>query len=164
MSSANKTQIGGTHYKVSHEHWDYTALALEGRYFEGNISKYVIRHRKKGDALNDLYKALHYIDKLMELTVEGVIKPLDHSFKYDIQEFIVANGLNSYEAFVVRRLAHWEGINQLNDVRGTIYLLVEHERERLQRMEAIKAGGLDWRSAMDAEAEDAGPGYSNQDR
>jgi hypothetical protein len=35
-------------------------------YFDGNALKYLTRYREKG-GLNDLYKAIHYIEKLIEI-------------------------------------------------------------------------------------------------
>jgi hypothetical protein len=65
-SQANQTQIGGDHYKAkSIQPWDFIAANQLG-YFEGNIVKYVSRWRDKG-GINDLKKARHYLDKLIEL-------------------------------------------------------------------------------------------------
>ena len=59
-------QVGGTHYKSKAiQPWDYIA-ANELGYFEGNIVKYVSRWKDKG-GLDDLRKARHYLDKLIEL-------------------------------------------------------------------------------------------------
>jgi hypothetical protein len=66
MTTANETQIGGDHYKEkSIQPWDFIAANQLG-YFEGNIVKYVSRWRDKG-GINDLKKARHYLDKLIEL-------------------------------------------------------------------------------------------------
>jgi hypothetical protein len=66
MTKANDTQIGGDHYKEkSIQPWDFIAANQLG-YFEGNIVKYVSRWKDKG-GLNDLKKARHYLDKLIEL-------------------------------------------------------------------------------------------------
>ena len=66
MENANRTQVGGTHYKSKAiQPWDYIA-ANELGYFEGNIVKYVSRWKDKG-GLDDLRKARHYLDKLIEL-------------------------------------------------------------------------------------------------
>lgn len=63
---ANGVQIGGTHYKnKSIQPWDYIAANNLG-YFEGNAIKYISRWRDKG-GVEDLKKAKHYIDKLIEL-------------------------------------------------------------------------------------------------
>jgi hypothetical protein len=65
MSKANETQIGGTHYRTPIQHWDYVIANGLG-YFEGQITKYVTRWRKK-NGLQDLYKARHFLDKLIEV-------------------------------------------------------------------------------------------------
>jgi hypothetical protein len=66
MSSANETQVAGSHYKTKQiQPWDYIA-ANELGYFEGNIVKYVSRWRDKG-GVDDLRKAQHYLQKLIEL-------------------------------------------------------------------------------------------------
>ena len=66
MENANQTQVGGTHYKSKAiQPWDYIAANDLG-YFEGNIVKYVSRWKDKG-GLDDLRKARHYLDKLIEL-------------------------------------------------------------------------------------------------
>lgn len=64
--SANQHQVGGEHYKSKAiQPWDFIASNGLG-YFEGNIIKYVSRHREKG-GVTDLEKARHYLDKLIEL-------------------------------------------------------------------------------------------------
>ena len=74
MSTSNNIQIGGTHYKAKPmQPWDYIAANNLG-YFEGNIVKYVSRWRDKG-GVDDLRKARHYLDKLIELEcADGVRK------------------------------------------------------------------------------------------
>ena len=65
MNYANKTQVGGTHYKTKIEHWDWVH-ANDLNYFEGQITKYVARARKK-NGMEDLKKARHFLDKYIEL-------------------------------------------------------------------------------------------------
>lgn len=63
---ANATQIGGGHYKkLKFETWDVIADWGLG-YFDGNAVKYLSRWRNKG-GVEDLRKARHYIDKLIEM-------------------------------------------------------------------------------------------------
>ena len=62
---ANDRQVSGSHYQTEIQPWDFI-IANGLNFLEGNIVKYVIRHKKKG-GLNDLYKAQHYIDKLIEV-------------------------------------------------------------------------------------------------
>lgn len=63
---ANDEQVGGGHYKSPIQHWDYV-LANELGYFEGQITRYVTRWRKK-NGLEDLLKAQHFLTKLIEVT------------------------------------------------------------------------------------------------
>lgn len=66
MVKANDRQIAGDHYKCKAiQPWDYIAANGLG-YFEGNIVKYLSRWRQKG-GVDDLKKARHYLDKLIEL-------------------------------------------------------------------------------------------------
>ena len=66
MTTANEIQVGGDHYKAKPiQPWDFIAANQLG-YFEGNIVKYVSRWKDKG-GINDLKKARHYLDKLIEL-------------------------------------------------------------------------------------------------
>jgi Protein of unknwon function (DUF3310) len=65
-SDANHHQVSGDHYRLKEiQPWDYIAANGLG-YFEGNVVKYVSRWREKG-GVEDLRKARHYIDKLIEL-------------------------------------------------------------------------------------------------
>ena len=65
--NANAIQHGGTHYKdKAVQPWDYIASNNLG-YFEGNIVKYVSRWKDK-NGVEDLKKAMHYLQKLIELT------------------------------------------------------------------------------------------------
>lgn len=62
--SANDTQVGGTHYKSAIQHWDYV-IANDLDYFQGQITKYVTRWKKK-NGLPDLLKAQHFLNKYIE--------------------------------------------------------------------------------------------------
>lgn len=72
--SANERQIGGNHYKKGgEEHWD-RQWRLYGRgYFVGCITKYVERYHEK-NGIQDLEKAKHFLDKLIELEGKGAGK------------------------------------------------------------------------------------------
>ena len=63
---ANEVQVGGDHYKKNAiQPWDYITSNQLG-YLEGNIVKYVSRWKDKGGR-QDLEKAKHYLDKLLEV-------------------------------------------------------------------------------------------------
>ena len=67
--SALDTQVGGSHYK------NFAIEPVEFcqknnlNYCESNIIKYVVRHRYKNKS-EDLEKARHYLDLLMEIEYE----------------------------------------------------------------------------------------------
>lgn len=69
MSSLD-TQIGGDHYKeLSIQPIEYI-LANKLGFCEGNVVKYITRYKSK-NGLEDLKKAKHYIDMLIENYSEG---------------------------------------------------------------------------------------------
>jgi hypothetical protein len=65
-NSALKTQEGGNHYK------EFAIQPIEFitqnkvPFIEGNVIKYVMRHRHKNKA-EDIKKAIHYLQLLLEL-------------------------------------------------------------------------------------------------
>ena len=64
---ANEEQIGGRHYMDKpFQPWDFIVGNKMG-YLEGNIIKYVSRYKEK-NGVEDLIKASHYLDKLIEVT------------------------------------------------------------------------------------------------
>ena len=68
LTGANNVQVAGTHYKQKPmQPWDYIAANNIG-FFEGNVIKYVTRWKDKG-GLEDLYKAKHYLEKLIEINL-----------------------------------------------------------------------------------------------
>lgn len=125
MTEANKRQVGGNHYrKMVLEHWDIVVLnSLD--YFQGNITKYVMRWRDKG-GIADLEKAKHYIEKYIEiekaradgelseellnatlkaLREEDADEPIDESLTTDPQE-------------IIRRSAIWDKDRDTKNVSG----------------------------------------------
>lgn len=64
-NKATDTQVGGTHYMdMAIQPVDYILTNNLG-FCEGNVIKYVSRWRKK-NGIEDLKKARHYIDILIE--------------------------------------------------------------------------------------------------
>lgn len=65
-----ETQIGGDYYKeLSIQPIEYI-LANKLGFCEGNVVKYITRYKSK-NGLEDLKKAKHYIDMLIENYSEG---------------------------------------------------------------------------------------------
>jgi hypothetical protein len=75
--SANDRQVGGQHYKKGGEqHWD-RIYRLYGRgYFVGCATKYLERYQDK-NGREDLEKAIHFIEKLLELEYPKKSSALD---------------------------------------------------------------------------------------
>lgn len=69
MSSLD-TQIGGDHYKELPIQPIEYILANKLGFCEGNVVKYITRYKSK-NGLEDLKKAKHYIDMLIENYSEG---------------------------------------------------------------------------------------------
>lgn len=70
MSEANQNQVGGDHYKgKAIQPWDFIVANGLG-FLEGNVIKYVARWKDK-NGIEDLKKARHYLDKLIEVASEG---------------------------------------------------------------------------------------------
>jgi Protein of unknwon function (DUF3310) len=63
--SANNKQIAGSHYKSKMECWDYI-LANDLGYLEGTAIKYITRWKKK-NGVEDILKAIHFLEKLVEV-------------------------------------------------------------------------------------------------
>tara|TARA_R110000744_G_scaffold11441_8_gene34674 strand:+ start:1486 stop:1842 length:357 start_codon:yes stop_codon:yes gene_type:complete len=60
-------QVGGQHYKdCSIQPVEYI-FQNDLDYFEGNVVKYITRHRKKGEGKRDVEKAIHYAQLILEL-------------------------------------------------------------------------------------------------
>ena len=68
-TKANDIQYGGSHYKSQViQPWDYIARN-KIPYLEGSAIKYISRWRDKG-GIEDLKKAIHFIEKVIELESE----------------------------------------------------------------------------------------------
>ncbi len=64
MSALDK-QEGGEHYKLPIQPVEFIT-ANKIPYIEGNVIKYVTRHRSKNGA-QDIQKAIHYLELLLDL-------------------------------------------------------------------------------------------------
>lgn len=91
--TANDKQINGDHYLGAIQTWDYI-VANDLGFLEGNIVKYVTRFRKK-NGVQDLLKAQHYLDKLIEVENERLRRASDRNDQHkQTAENIVAQPEN----------------------------------------------------------------------
>jgi hypothetical protein len=72
--SANDRQVGGDHYtNMAVEPWDVVAtwpIEQQIGFFRGNAVKYLLRVGSKDEPLQEIRKAAHYIEKLIEVLQE----------------------------------------------------------------------------------------------
>lgn len=71
VRTANAKQVGGDHYKkMGIQTWDVVdTWPLEQRigYYRGNALKYVMRIGAKDEEIQEAGKAVHYLEKLIEV-------------------------------------------------------------------------------------------------
>lgn len=122
MSDANDKQVGGDHYRSEFQHWDFVELNGIG-YLEGNATKYATRWRNK-NGRQDIEKALHYVDKLIELQRAGKRGPRGHASIGDCARFSEANDLSPTEDTIVLYLARWRTTDDLRQAKLAIMRLL----------------------------------------
>jgi hypothetical protein len=120
--SSNDKQVGGSHYKAEFQHWDW-ALALNLPYITGNITKYIYRWRKK-NGLQDLQKALHYLEKQLE---EETIH--QDEMRALTCNFLQSNAVGEQEQAIVRCLVdfHLGKYDYLKVAHGILTQLIEDQ-------------------------------------
>ncbi len=139
-SNANSRQVGGQHYQSEVQHWDYVAASgLD--YFQGQITKYVYRWRKK-NGIEDLKKAMHFLEKYLEVRMSYPRRSFCDcsSCKENLDTFISANRVPLDEAYIIRSVDMGHPENLLS------------AKLKLQCLIA------------DTEASEPSAGYVNQDR
>lgn len=130
--TANERQIGGAHYKTSYEHWDLCVMVPLG-YLEGVVTKYVTRWRKK-NGIQDLEKAMHYLDKLMEVN-KNTFQPssIDRMVIIDeVARFAQANELTFLEEQFILAICTYQIIENLEAARLILQEIMENASLILQ--------------------------------
>ena len=64
---ATEGQVGGTHYRECKIQPVQYIHANKLGFLEGNIVKYITRHRTKGEGALDILKVKHYADLIIQL-------------------------------------------------------------------------------------------------
>lgn len=118
-SAANQRQVGGSHYAAGVQHWDLIERGGMG-YLEGCATKYVTRARKK-NGLQDVRKAIHYVEKLLELHDEGVRLPRGVVHHRLLTDFLNANELSVLEAGIITILCRWSCREHLLDAIKSLH-------------------------------------------
>ena len=63
---ATLKQVGGSHYKDCKIQPVEYIVGNDLTFLEGNIIKYVTRHRRKGEGARDIEKVIHYCELILE--------------------------------------------------------------------------------------------------
>ena len=120
----NSMQVDGTHYRTEYQVWDFVENNGLGG-LEHAIIKYICRWREKGDGIVDLQKAIHYIDKLIELHLNRHRVPKGIAPMHDINHFCDVQNLPKLEGDVVILISRWACHNDLIVCRREIYDLIK---------------------------------------
>ena len=120
----NAMQIGGTHYQSEYQQWDFTEKHGLGA-LEACIIKYLCRWRDKGNGLMDLQKAIHYVDKLIDLHKYKGRVPKGCASVDDTQYFSAMQSLTNTEEYAVTLISRWSCLDDLVYCRTAIRRLIE---------------------------------------
>lgn len=170
MTTANSTQVGGSHYRTVFQHWDLAHLLNLG-YFEGQITKYTTRHANK-NGLQDVQKAIHFLQKLIELEPQRQPMHAPRNATVAIADYRECPEDNPRARELVSGvLAYYCTSNALSMASTSVIHLVctwHTSRDLTQAMEVLRLieQGYTTEPTLDGDAYRGGPTpeYVNQDR
>lgn len=140
MSTANSRQVAGNHYQAGNfQHWDIVDTWGVG-YLEGCCTKYLSRFRKK-NGLQDLQKADHYLQKLIEVRSTQPGLHNNSVPRSEVTRFLAENGIIGLETAIIHIVFEWAQLAQLKTARHLLEALI-----------------------AEYEGSNPGPGYVNQDQ
>ena len=139
MSDVNSTQVGGKHYKSSYQHWDW-AIDVGLCPISYAATKYITRWPQK-NGLEDLKKALHYTDKMIErhgtlMKRAGVIRPNIGFILQFTDRFLNANPMGTHEQQYCKEIALWRTLDDLHAARSHIKTVISE-----QEVQKVIGGG-----------------------
>jgi hypothetical protein len=137
--SANENQVGGRHYKTSYEHWDFV-VKIRLSYLEGCTTKHVARWRKKL-GIQDLQKALHYLDKIIEVGDYNINRDSHIDIDQEIERFVEANSLSHLEYQYIFILCTYRNAPALKGARHVLMKIISQAMEEVKRIEEINVPG-----------------------
>jgi hypothetical protein len=120
---ANERQVAGSHYASDLQHWDVCEDHGIG-YLESAATKYVTRAYKKNGA-EDVEKAIHYTEKLLEKFKAGTRGPRGQ-VPYDVHaEFCEKNGMDTLQFDCLWELWSWDSEQDLTHALACLQELQE---------------------------------------
>lgn len=129
----NKRQVGGEHYKLtSYQHWDWMADNFGPEYYIGQITKYLIRWKNK-NGVQDLMKADHYLEKMIQLTIQRGKNFLPRRYGPPLNTSLMIEQYNcgSVEAGLLLGFTMYSSVSELQTMQRALDLLIQ-EAEKSQ--------------------------------
>lgn len=114
MTTANERQVGGTHYNKTYQHWDFVC-DTGMHYLIAQATRYLSRWRDK-NGLEDLEKALHYVDKAEERAPQKLPFDMKHFWC-----FVIYNEMEILDGAAIYHVMKHEW----DDARTMIKALIE---------------------------------------
>ena len=135
---ANDRQVGGDHYKVGElQHWDL----LGPEYLMGCATKYISRWRRK-NGVQDLEKALHYAEKLLEVvTRDGMPPPSTIQTRETFERWADSAGCDWIETVVMRDLLYWRDELSIRSAIAGLRHMIRTSKNMLALNPGIELGG-----------------------
>ena len=121
----NSMQIDGSHYRTEYQVWDFSENNGLGG-LEMCIIKYICRWRNKGKGAVDLQKAIHYVNKLLDLNLnryraaKGIASICDITYFCDVQE------LRPDEEGVITLISRWDCRENLVECQKLIQHMLDN--------------------------------------
>lgn len=130
MSNADNKQIGGLHYKhFEYEHWNFaTDILHSDAYLKGCCSKYIARYRFK-NGMEDLQKAKHYLEKIIELNIKTEITK-----ETSLYLTVFTDQLEYYEKLIIKNIY----LNKFDIAMDNLNKLIEQYEYEIANSEFYK--------------------------
>ncbi len=120
----NSIQIGGDHYVSDYQPWDFNEHNGLGG-LECSIVKYICRYKTKGAPFRDISKAIHYVDKLIDLHEKVGRVPRGCAGLDDVVKFSQIQNLGTKEDTALTFIARWSCLADLHQCRAALLRIIE---------------------------------------
>ncbi len=120
----NSIQIGGDHYVSEYQPWDFNEYNGLGG-LECSIVKYLCRYKVKGSPIRDIGKAIHYVDKLIDLHEKVGRVPKGCADLKDVVKFSQIQNLGTKEDTALTYIARWSCLADLHQCRAALVRIVK---------------------------------------
>jgi hypothetical protein len=127
-------QVGGDHYISEYQHWDF-AIKVHMHYLSGCATKYLCRHKKK-NGVEDLRKAKHYVEKLLEEKIKPTCCFLEEFVKKELAKFVFVNKITATDSLIIGEILN-------NNLDFAVFLIDQEIQKYLKTDGQEKPFGFD---------------------